>query len=225
MSVHSKPQEGFSVMRCLGMTATLSLHLGVGLMLFVGAKQIETADAEARTAPEPIVWIDAPPPPPPPPPPTPDPPPPRPTPRPQPVAVALPPPVEVIEPTEMTVFVPPVEVPPTLPSAYAEPGPVASEGPYEVSQLAYARPPAAPIYPGAALRAGHEGTVLLRIHVDAQGVPTHVEVARSSGHRVLDRAAVDYAMKRLRFKPAERDGRAVAAIAQVPVNFQLPRRG
>jgi protein TonB len=141
------------------------------------------------------------------------------------MALAAPPPVEIIQPTEMTAFVPPVEVPPTPPGDYADPGPRESEGPYEISQLAYARPPAAPVYPGAALRAGHEGTVLLRIHVDARGAPTHVEVARSSGHSVLDRAAVSYALKRLRFKPAERDGRAVAAIAQVPVSFELPRRG
>jgi protein TonB len=63
---------------------------------------------------------------------------------------------------------------------------------------------------------------MLRIHVDAQGVPTHVEVERSSGHGALDRAAVNYALKRLRFKPAERDGRPVAAIARVPVDFRLP---
>jgi protein TonB len=124
----------------------------------------------------------------------------------------------------MAGFVPPVEAPPSLPSAYVDPGPAVDDGPYEVSQLAYARPPGSPTYPGPALRARQEGLVLLRIHVDAQGVPTHVEVERSSGHRVLDRAAVDYALKRLRFKPAERDGRPVSAIARVPVDFRLPGR-
>ena len=122
----------------------------------------------------------------------------------------------------MAVYTPPIEPTRQLPSAYAGPGPAVEEGPYEVSNLAYARPPGAPNYPGPALRARQEGLVMLRIHVDAQGVPTHVEVERSSGHRALDRAAVNYALKRLRFKPAERDGRPVAAIARVPVDFRLP---
>jgi protein TonB len=132
--------------------------------------------------------------------------------------------VDIPEPSAMSVYTPPIEPRREVPSAYGEPGPVADEGPHEVSQLAYARPPGAPSYPGPALRARQEGLVLLRIHVDAQGVPTHVEVERSSGHRALDRAAIDYALKRLRFKPAERDGRPVAAIARVPVDFRLPGR-
>jgi protein TonB len=136
----------------------------------------------------------------------------------------MPAPVQIETPTEMTVPAAPVQPAAELPSAYGEPGPEVQDGPYEVSQLAYARPPGAPSYPGPALRARQEGLVLLRIHVDAQGVPTHVEVERSSGHRALDRAAIDYALKRLRFKPAERDGRPVAAIARVPVDFRLPGR-
>lgn len=47
-----------------------------------------------------------------------------------------------------------------------------------------------PHYPRIARRRGLEGTVLLEVFIDASGVPLRVEVARSSGHRILDEAAV-----------------------------------
>ncbi len=124
----------------------------------------------------------------------------------------------------MSVYTPPIEPRREVPSAYGEPGPVADEGPHEVSQLAYARPPGAPSYPGPALRARQDGVVVRRTPVAAHGVPPQVGVARPRADSDLRRAAIDYALKRLRFKPAERDGRPVAAIARVPVDFRLPGR-
>ncbi len=68
---------------------------------------------------------------------------------------------------------------------------------------------AAPEYPPAAMRNGDQGTVLVRVEVGADGVPTSVEVAQRSGSRDLDRAAVN-AVRQWRFQPAQRDGQAVA---------------
>lgn len=78
-----------------------------------------------------------------------------------------------------------------------------------------------PRYPTAALRSGTEGTVMLRIAVDANGVPTDIGYAQRSGDRDLDRAALQAAQD-WRFRPARRDGRAVASTVNVPVRFTLP---
>ncbi|MDQ3494414.1 MAG: energy transducer TonB, partial [Pseudomonadota bacterium] len=78
----------------------------------------------------------------------------------------------------------------------------------------------APAYPPAAFRAREEGTVLVRAEVDASGNPTNVTVARRSSSRELDRAALD-AVRGWKFAPAIRDGKAVAATVEVPVEFTL----
>ena len=78
-----------------------------------------------------------------------------------------------------------------------------------------ARPPA---YPDAAARERLGGRVLLEIAVDACGAPLDVAVAESSGHAVLDAAAVD-AAKTWRLA----SGRAGAKL-RVPVLFS-PERG
>lgn len=90
-----------------------------------------------------------------------------------------------------------------------------------LATLAYdVAPP--PRYPRIAARTGLEGTVTLRVLVDANGRPVEVAIERSSGHRELDRAARDQVLAQWRFHPAQRDGRAVSAYALVPVVFKLP---
>jgi len=77
-----------------------------------------------------------------------------------------------------------------------------------------------PDYPVAALRARSEGTVLLRVEVDARGRPAAVEIERSSRSRDLDRAARD-AVLQWTFDPAIEDGRPVASTVTVPVDFRV----
>ncbi|MEZ0469973.1 energy transducer TonB [Luteimonas salinilitoris] len=77
-----------------------------------------------------------------------------------------------------------------------------------------------PTYPPTALRAQEEGTVLLRVQVDAQGNPTEVDVARSSRSRELDRAARD-AVRKWKFSPAMENGQAVASTVEVPIDFRM----
>lgn len=76
-----------------------------------------------------------------------------------------------------------------------------------------------PQYPAAALRAGIGGTVMVRAELDASGQPVDVDVVRRSGNRDLDRAAVQ-AVRKWRFEPALRNGKAVASTVQVPVDFK-----
>ena len=94
-------------------------------------------------------------------------------------------------------------------------------GPPQLAQLAYDLAPA-PRYPRAALRAGHEGTVWLRVLVDEHGQPQAVEIERSSGHRELDRVAREQVLTRWRFHPAQQQGRPITAYALVPIQFSLP---
>lgn len=77
-----------------------------------------------------------------------------------------------------------------------------------------------PRYPAVARRRGYEGRVVLRVVVDANGAVEAIEVAESSGHRILDRAALR-TVRAWRFVPARRDGAPVAASVAVPVRFTL----
>ncbi len=78
----------------------------------------------------------------------------------------------------------------------------------------------APAYPAAAQRGGEQGTVLLQVEVGADGRPDEVSLARGSGSRDLDRAALE-AVRGWTFEPAIRDGEPVASSVQVPVEFRL----
>lgn len=77
-----------------------------------------------------------------------------------------------------------------------------------------------PPYPPMSRRLGEEGRVIVRVALDALGKVVEVGLERSSGHRRLDRAAVD-AVRAWRFEPARSGGRAVAASVLVPVDFRL----
>jgi protein TonB len=75
-------------------------------------------------------------------------------------------------------------------------------------------------YPDLARRRGLAGTVLLRVRVAADGTVESAEVATSSGHEILDQAAVE-AVRRWRFAPARRGDTAVAHEVRVPIEFKL----
>ncbi|AHF04446.1 energry transducer TonB [Marichromatium purpuratum 984] len=77
-----------------------------------------------------------------------------------------------------------------------------------------------PRYPRRARRQGVEGRVLIRVVVGADGRVGATTLIESSGHRLLDDAALR-AVARWRFAPAWQAGRAVAAQLTVPVIFRL----
>lgn len=78
---------------------------------------------------------------------------------------------------------------------------------------------AMPEYPREARRLGKEGTVLLRISLDAAGEVSAVDVLETPGHG-LDEAARQ-AVLRSRFRPATAGGVPVACQALLPVHFRL----
>jgi protein TonB len=107
--------------------------------------------------------------------------------------------------------------PPPAPPVAAAPAPrpaapVATSQPQPISTPA-------PKYPAQALRNGEHGTVMVSAEIGVDGVPSSVGVARSSGSRSLDRAAVD-AVRRWRFRPAMADGRPTTGRVQVPISFK-----
>ena len=57
---------------------------------------------------------------------------------------------------------------------------------------------------------GQHGTVVVLIHVSPAGTTAGVDLLRSSGYALLDRAARD-AVLRWRFLPAVKDGQPVAS--------------
>lgn len=77
-----------------------------------------------------------------------------------------------------------------------------------------------PRYPESARRQGWEGRVMVRASVGADGRVQSVAVQRSSGHAVLDRAALD-AVRRWRFHPRTENGQSMPSVVEVPVNFFL----
>ncbi len=83
---------------------------------------------------------------------------------------------------------------------------------------------APPVYPSAAARRGEEGVVELLIHVAPDGSAESVEVTKTSGYPVLDRAARD-AVLRWHFRPAEQNGVPVRSQLPFNVHFELGRQG
>lgn len=79
---------------------------------------------------------------------------------------------------------------------------------------------AKPDYPSEARRRGQQGRVLLHVDVSAAGAPISVTVSSSSGHELLDQAALR-AVSAWRFTPATRGGSPVAGTVDVPVQFRL----
>lgn len=79
----------------------------------------------------------------------------------------------------------------------------------------------APPYPPEAVRNNLTGVVELEILVGIDGKPIDVSIVRSSGHRVLDQAAVRVVKSRWTFQPAMSNGQPVQARGRVPIEFKL----
>lgn len=119
-------------------------------------------------------------------------------------------------------------------AAAAQPLPVAREtAPSAATPAAAATPPPASptysapylksspqTYPRAARQNREEGTVLLRILVTMDGVPSTVELAKSSGSATLDRAAQQL-VKSWLFEPARRGNDRIEDWVTIPVVYRL----
>lgn len=77
-----------------------------------------------------------------------------------------------------------------------------------------------PEYPRLARRRAYQGTVLLEVLVDQEGRVVDLRVFTSSGHQVLDRAAMK-SVKTWLFEPGMRGDQRVAMWVRIPIRFQL----
>jgi TonB family protein len=76
-----------------------------------------------------------------------------------------------------------------------------------------------PEYTKEARKAKYQGTVVLWLIVDADGLPRDIKIKTPAGHG-LDEKAVQ-AVSKWRFKPATKDGQPVPVQINVEVNFRL----
>ncbi len=76
-----------------------------------------------------------------------------------------------------------------------------------------------PTYSQEAKDARIQGTVLLRMIVEADGVPSEIHVSRGMGHG-LDEKAIE-TVRRWKFAPATKDGKPVAVVINIDVAFHL----
>lgn len=148
------------------------------------------------------------------------------------------PPVPVVSPPEIRIHTP--KPPPRIRVARIRPHPAVSAP----VQVAVVRPPAppppkprgitAPVsigashsceneYPPLAVRLSQQGTTIVRFMVNTDGSVTNVQVARSSGHEILDEAAVRCAFA-WRYRPALDNGHPVAAPWTTNVQWTLRNR-
>ena len=77
-----------------------------------------------------------------------------------------------------------------------------------------------PMYPRRAVELGQQGVVLLHAEVLPDGHPRDLKIVQSSGHRLLDVAAVA-AVKTWQFEPSNVDGAPVTSWVRVPVRFVI----
>lgn len=77
-----------------------------------------------------------------------------------------------------------------------------------------------PAYPQVSRRLGEAGEVQLKVFVEATGVPSHVEISKSSGFERLDNAALE-ALACIRFSAARVSGTPTAMWLQFPIRFTL----
>jgi protein TonB len=149
---------------------------------------------------------------------------PRPKPHPTPVALVGASQAEASD-VEAALKIP--DVAPATSVATSATRPSALDAPRATSNAIVAKPRyrsnPAPDYPPACLRRHEEGVVLVSVQVETDGRPSSISLKQSSGHRLLDDAALD-AVRRWTFEPALAGGVPVTSVALVPVRFSTTDR-
>ena len=77
----------------------------------------------------------------------------------------------------------------------------------------------APDFPNDLRNRGISGVVMVNVLIDTQGNPQDLKVAKSS-NSAFEEPAVE-ALKKWKFKPAERDGAIVALRVVIPIRFSV----
>lgn len=195
----------------------LGAHVAAGW----GLLQLEPVrQAMGELAPVFVDWVA---------PPTEVPPAPPPPPKLMPKRVVEPPPLVTAAPSPApATFVappPPPEPPPVVvveaapPAPPAPPVPPAPPKTVSITEVEYLTPPQLN-YPAASQRLRESGTVLVRVTVDARGLPAQMVITRSTGFQRLDDAALA-TVGATRFKPRTENGVAVPFTVNMPLIFDL----
>ena len=228
---HAPRHQAASVLVSIAIQVSIAGAILAGTLLFVASP----VPREAMM----MAFVAAPPPPPPPPPPPKAPEPARSASRPVPTTGAAAP---VEPPREVAPEAPPADFededlggvpggiaggvvgglepllpppPPPPPSPSPRTGPVRIGGQIKEPALLFR---VEPVYPGVAISANIEGTVILEAIVDQEGRVETVKVLRSAN--VLDRAAID-AVKQWRYSPVLLNGKPEKFILTVAITFSL----
>ncbi|MEM7518662.1 MAG: energy transducer TonB, partial [Planctomycetota bacterium] len=80
-----------------------------------------------------------------------------------------------------------------------------------------------PKYPRKARVRRWEGTAILEVEVSESGAPLQIRLHKSSGHAILDEAALE-TVRTWKFVPGQKGGKASKTTVQVPVTFRLVDR-
>ncbi len=78
----------------------------------------------------------------------------------------------------------------------------------------------APPYPRLARQRGWEGIVRLEVFVDKDGIPSEVGIEQSSGHGILDKAALS-TVEKWKFSPARSGAIRFFSRVTIPIQFAL----
>ncbi len=97
---------------------------------------------------------------------------------------------------------------------------VASQNATSVIHEARYRKQTPPHYPRRALELGQQGIVTLHAEILQDGRAKTLKIVRSSGHRLLDKAALA-AVKRWEFEPTNINGNMITSWVRVPVHFVI----
>ncbi|RJX27100.1 MAG: energy transducer TonB [Desulfurivibrio sp.] len=99
-------------------------------------------------------------------------------------------------------------------------GPQGGSGPQDIKAAPLYRRNPPPDYPALARRRGLEGAVQLEVLVNSSGGVNEVRLAESSGHDLLDRAAMA-AVQSWLFAPGRRGEQTIDMWVRVPIRFAL----
>lgn len=78
-------------------------------------------------------------------------------------------------------------------------------------------------YPAAAIAAGQQGRVVVRISISDTGKSTGCETVSSSGSAILDQTTCALVMERAWFEPArDEHGYAVPSAVNAPITWRIP---
>lgn len=122
-------------------------------------------------------------------------------------------------PEPVVVQAPPEPVAPPAPPAPPAPAPQPRTIP--ASAVQYLEAPA-PEYPRLSKRNAEAGRVLVRVFIDAAGLPRNVQVSKPSGFVRLDEAAI-FAVQKARFRPYAENGQPIGVWTYIPINFELEK--